>query len=34
LEERELGEYIVEIPENAKKQDLVDLKVFLNNQKS
>ena len=27
-------EYIIEIPKWAKKQDLVDLKVFLNNQKS
>ncbi len=26
-------EYIIEVPKNAKKQDLVDLKVFLNNNK-
>ena len=30
---KNLTEYIVPVPENAKKQNLVDLKVFLNNRK-
>jgi hypothetical protein len=32
IEENNLKEFVVEIPTNAKKQDLVDLKVFLEKQ--